>query len=158
MFSGAALRLGSCGRWAMQGSPWTWWGEHPSALLWEPCMPRRRATVAWGSGLESGPWWVESKVMIWKVVLYFGMYTEVSKVFVSFIGRLNFLSLLYLVNFLCLQDMTSYFKKILDLTYPITSMFSGASFNSSISSVFKGKQIEVRQKRQFSSALFNRMS
>lgn len=42
------------------------------------------------------------------------------------------------------QDMTSYFKKILDLTYPITSMFSGASFNSSISSVFKGKQIEVR--------------
>uniref|UniRef100_A0A4W6FNY8 lysophospholipase n=1 Tax=Lates calcarifer TaxID=8187 RepID=A0A4W6FNY8_LATCA len=40
------------------------------------------------------------------------------------------------------MDMTSYFKKILDLTYPITSMFSGASFNSSISSVFKGKQIE----------------
>lgn len=43
-----------------------------------------------------------------------------------------------------LQDMTSYFKKILDLTYPVTSMFSGASFNSSISSVFKGKQIEVK--------------
>lgn len=42
------------------------------------------------------------------------------------------------------QDMTSYFKKILDLTYPITSMFSGASFNSGISSVFKDKQIEVR--------------
>lgn len=42
-----------------------------------------------------------------------------------------------------LQDMTSYFKKILDLTYPITSMFSGASFNSSVSSVFKDKQIEV---------------
>uniref|UniRef100_A0A8C4I8X5 lysophospholipase n=1 Tax=Dicentrarchus labrax TaxID=13489 RepID=A0A8C4I8X5_DICLA len=40
------------------------------------------------------------------------------------------------------MDMTSYFKKILDLTYPVTSMFSGASFNSSISSVFKGKQIE----------------
>uniref|UniRef100_A0A3Q1JQE2 lysophospholipase n=1 Tax=Anabas testudineus TaxID=64144 RepID=A0A3Q1JQE2_ANATE len=40
------------------------------------------------------------------------------------------------------MGMTSYFKKILDLTYPITSMFSGASFNSSISSVFKGKQIE----------------
>lgn len=39
--------------------------------------------------------------------------------------------------------MTSYFKKILDLTYPVTSMFSGASFNSGISSVFKGKQIEV---------------
>lgn len=42
------------------------------------------------------------------------------------------------------QDMTSYFKKILDLTYPVTSMFSGASFNSGISSVFKDKQIEVR--------------
>lgn len=40
------------------------------------------------------------------------------------------------------MDMTSYFKKILDLTYPVTSMFSGASFNSSIASVFKGKQIE----------------
>lgn len=36
------------------------------------------------------------------------------------------------------------FKKVLDLTYPVTSMFSGASFNSSISGVFKGKQIEVR--------------
>ncbi|XP_047448078.1 patatin-like phospholipase domain-containing protein 7 [Mugil cephalus] len=40
------------------------------------------------------------------------------------------------------MDMTSYFKKILDLTYPVTSMFSGASFNYSISSVFKDKQIE----------------
>ncbi|KAF7659022.1 hypothetical protein LDENG_00004540 [Lucifuga dentata] len=40
------------------------------------------------------------------------------------------------------MDMTSLFKKILDLTYPATSMFSGASFNSGISSVFKGKQIE----------------
>ncbi|KAM9393186.1 patatin-like phospholipase domain-containing protein 7 isoform 2-T2 [Pholidichthys leucotaenia] len=40
------------------------------------------------------------------------------------------------------KDMTSYFKRILDLTYPVTSMFSGASFNSSISSVFKNKQIE----------------
>lgn len=36
------------------------------------------------------------------------------------------------------------FKKVLDLTYPVTSMFSGAAFNSSISGVFKGKQIEVR--------------
>lgn len=41
------------------------------------------------------------------------------------------------------QDMTSLFKKIVDLTYPVTSMFSGAAFNSGISSVFKGKQIEV---------------
>uniref|UniRef100_A0A8C2YWB3 lysophospholipase n=1 Tax=Cyclopterus lumpus TaxID=8103 RepID=A0A8C2YWB3_CYCLU len=40
------------------------------------------------------------------------------------------------------MDMTSYFKKILDLTYPVTSMFSGASFNSGLSSIFKGKQIE----------------
>ncbi|XP_068166263.1 patatin-like phospholipase domain-containing protein 7 isoform X2 [Antennarius striatus] len=40
------------------------------------------------------------------------------------------------------MGMTSYFKKLLDLTYPVTSMFSGASFNSSISSIFKNKQIE----------------
>lgn len=39
--------------------------------------------------------------------------------------------------------MTSWFKKVLDLTYPITSMFSGASFNSGLSSIFKSKQIEV---------------
>lgn len=45
---------------------------------------------------------------------------------------------------LCVQEMTSVFKKVLDLTYPVTSMFSGAAFNSSISGVFKGKQIEVR--------------
>lgn len=44
----------------------------------------------------------------------------------------------------CVQEMTSVFKKVLDLTYPVTSMFSGAAFNSSISGVFKGKQIEVR--------------
>lgn len=35
------------------------------------------------------------------------------------------------------------FKKILDLTYPVTSMFTGASFNSSIGTLFKNKQIEV---------------
>ncbi|KAI1882486.1 hypothetical protein AGOR_G00251260 [Albula goreensis] len=40
------------------------------------------------------------------------------------------------------MEMTSVFKKVLDLTYPVTSMFSGATFNSSISNVFKGKQIE----------------
>ncbi|XP_037608206.1 patatin-like phospholipase domain-containing protein 7a isoform X2 [Sebastes umbrosus] len=40
------------------------------------------------------------------------------------------------------MEMTSVFKKILDLTYPVTSMFSGAAFNSSISNVFKSKQIE----------------
>lgn len=37
------------------------------------------------------------------------------------------------------------FQKVLDLTYPVTSMFSGATFNSSISNVFKSKQIEVRE-------------
>ncbi|CAB1332657.1 unnamed protein product [Coregonus sp. 'balchen'] len=40
------------------------------------------------------------------------------------------------------MEMTSMFKKVLDLTYPITSMFSGAAFNSSIYTVFQGKQIE----------------
>ncbi|XP_034751884.1 patatin-like phospholipase domain-containing protein 7a isoform X1 [Etheostoma cragini] len=40
------------------------------------------------------------------------------------------------------MEMTSVFKKVLDLTYPITSMFSGASFNSSLSNVFNSKQIE----------------
>ncbi|XP_014385178.1 PREDICTED: patatin-like phospholipase domain-containing protein 7 [Myotis brandtii] len=40
------------------------------------------------------------------------------------------------------EDMTSMMKTMLDLTYPITSMFSGAGFNSSICSVFKDRQIE----------------
>ncbi|XP_058380613.1 patatin-like phospholipase domain-containing protein 7 isoform X3 [Diceros bicornis minor] len=40
------------------------------------------------------------------------------------------------------EDMTSMVKTMLDLTYPITSMFSGAGFNSSIYSVFKDRQIE----------------
>uniref|UniRef100_A0A8B9J5M2 lysophospholipase n=1 Tax=Astyanax mexicanus TaxID=7994 RepID=A0A8B9J5M2_ASTMX len=40
------------------------------------------------------------------------------------------------------NDFSSIFKRILDLTYPVTSMFTGASFNSSIGGVFKGKQIE----------------
>ncbi|XP_014265197.1 patatin-like phospholipase domain-containing protein 7a isoform X3 [Maylandia zebra] len=40
------------------------------------------------------------------------------------------------------MEMTSVFRKVLDLTYPITSMFSGASFNSGINNVFKSKQIE----------------
>ncbi|KAK2120850.1 hypothetical protein P7K49_002236 [Saguinus oedipus] len=38
--------------------------------------------------------------------------------------------------------MTSMMKAALDLTYPVTSMFSGASFNSSICSVFQDRQIE----------------
>lgn len=42
-----------------------------------------------------------------------------------------------------LQNMTSHFKRILDLTYPVTSMFTGAAFNYSISSVFSDRQIEV---------------
>ncbi|XP_027471655.2 patatin-like phospholipase domain-containing protein 7 isoform X4 [Zalophus californianus] len=40
------------------------------------------------------------------------------------------------------EDMTSMVKTVLDLTYPITSMFSGAGLNSSICSVFKDQQIE----------------
>uniref|UniRef100_A0A8C8HJY9 lysophospholipase n=1 Tax=Oncorhynchus tshawytscha TaxID=74940 RepID=A0A8C8HJY9_ONCTS len=40
------------------------------------------------------------------------------------------------------MDTGSIFKNVFDLTYPVTSMFSGASFNNSISSVFKDKQIE----------------
>lgn len=40
------------------------------------------------------------------------------------------------------EDMTSMMKTVLDLTYPITSMFSGAGFNRSICSVFKDRQIE----------------
>ncbi|VCX40510.1 unnamed protein product [Gulo gulo] len=40
------------------------------------------------------------------------------------------------------EDMTSVVKTVLDLTYPITSMFSGAGFNSSICSIFKDRQIE----------------
>lgn len=34
--------------------------------------------------------------------------------------------------------------KLFDLTYPITSMFSGASFNKGIHAVFQEVQIEVR--------------
>lgn len=41
--------------------------------------------------------------------------------------------------------MTSVVKTVLDLTYPITSMFSGAGFNSTMSSVFGDRQIEVPQ-------------
>ncbi|KAM5298590.1 LOW QUALITY PROTEIN: patatin-like phospholipase domain-containing protein 7 [Ctenodactylus gundi] len=40
------------------------------------------------------------------------------------------------------EDMTSVVKAMLDLTYPITSMFSGAGFNSSICNVFRDQQIE----------------
>ncbi|XP_031418477.1 patatin-like phospholipase domain-containing protein 6 isoform X2 [Clupea harengus] len=40
------------------------------------------------------------------------------------------------------KAMNSVFKTVLDLTYPITSMFSGAAFNTSISNVFEDKQIE----------------
>nr|XP_031532962.1 patatin-like phospholipase domain-containing protein 7 isoform X9 [Vicugna pacos] len=40
------------------------------------------------------------------------------------------------------EDMTSVVKTMLDLTYPITSVFSGAGFNSSLCSVFRDKQIE----------------
>uniref|UniRef100_A0A8D3D8D0 lysophospholipase n=1 Tax=Scophthalmus maximus TaxID=52904 RepID=A0A8D3D8D0_SCOMX len=38
--------------------------------------------------------------------------------------------------------MNSVFKTVLDLTYPITSMFSGSAFNTSIYKVFQDKQAE----------------
>ncbi|XP_038596379.1 patatin-like phospholipase domain-containing protein 6 isoform X3 [Tachyglossus aculeatus] len=40
------------------------------------------------------------------------------------------------------KSMTSVFEPVLDLTYPITSMFSGSAFNRSIYRVFQDKQIE----------------
>ncbi|KAM6972015.1 patatin-like phospholipase domain-containing protein 6 isoform 2-T3 [Aplochiton taeniatus] len=40
------------------------------------------------------------------------------------------------------KAMNSVFKTVLDLTYPITSMFSGSAFNTSISKVFHDKQAE----------------
>ncbi|TNM86167.1 hypothetical protein fugu_008438 [Takifugu bimaculatus] len=40
------------------------------------------------------------------------------------------------------KAMNSVFKTVLDLTYPITSMFSGSAFNSSIYKVFQDKQAE----------------
>jgi len=40
------------------------------------------------------------------------------------------------------KDMGSFVSKILDLTYPFTSMFSGASFNNAIHTIFEDVQIE----------------
>ncbi|XP_016890611.1 neuropathy target esterase isoform X1 [Cynoglossus semilaevis] len=40
------------------------------------------------------------------------------------------------------KGMNSVFKTVLDLTYPITSMFSGSAFNASIHKVFQDKQAE----------------
>ncbi|XP_047198507.1 patatin-like phospholipase domain-containing protein 6 isoform X2 [Hippoglossus stenolepis] len=40
------------------------------------------------------------------------------------------------------KAMNSVFKTVLDLTYPITSMFSGSAFNTSIYKVFHDKQAE----------------
>ncbi|XP_053205930.1 patatin-like phospholipase domain-containing protein 6 [Panonychus citri] len=39
-------------------------------------------------------------------------------------------------------EMTSYWRQILDLTYPVTAMFSGAAFNRTIHNVFGEKQAE----------------
>ena len=39
--------------------------------------------------------------------------------------------------------MTSVLEPVLDLTYPVTSMFTGSAFNRSIHRVFQDKQIEV---------------
>jgi lysophospholipid hydrolase len=38
--------------------------------------------------------------------------------------------------------MTSYWRQIIDLTYPMTSMFSGSTFNNLIEEVFGDQQIE----------------
>lgn len=51
-------------------------------------------------------------------------------------------------RFVSAQAMNSVFKTVLDLTYPITSMFSGSAFNSSIHKVFQDKQAEVSLERQ----------
>ncbi|XP_068506230.1 patatin-like phospholipase domain-containing protein 7 isoform X4 [Syngnathus scovelli] len=51
------------------------------------------------------------------------------------------------------MDMTSLFQKFVDLTYPVTSMFSGASFNSGIRSFFKDKQIEQSRNQRASGYL-----
>uniref|UniRef100_A0A3Q1CGM8 lysophospholipase n=1 Tax=Amphiprion ocellaris TaxID=80972 RepID=A0A3Q1CGM8_AMPOC len=40
------------------------------------------------------------------------------------------------------KAMNSVFKTVLDLTYPITSMFSGSAFNTSIYKVFQDRQAE----------------
>ncbi|XP_028329606.1 neuropathy target esterase isoform X1 [Gouania willdenowi] len=40
------------------------------------------------------------------------------------------------------KAMNSVFKTVLDLTYPITSMFSGSAFNTSVSKVFQDRQAE----------------
>ncbi|XP_006818777.1 patatin-like phospholipase domain-containing protein 7 [Saccoglossus kowalevskii] len=40
------------------------------------------------------------------------------------------------------KEMGTYWSKILDLTYPVTAMFTGGSFNRSIEDVFRNKQIE----------------
>lgn len=38
--------------------------------------------------------------------------------------------------------MTSYTRQVLDLTYPVTSMFTGHAFNKGIEDVFGHRQIE----------------
>lgn len=38
--------------------------------------------------------------------------------------------------------MKSYKKQVLDLTYPVTSMFKGSAFNKAIEDVFGNRQIE----------------
>ena len=38
--------------------------------------------------------------------------------------------------------MTVIYKQALDITYPVTSMFSGSAFNDRIEEVFENKQIE----------------
>uniref|UniRef100_A0A8C5HIS3 lysophospholipase n=1 Tax=Gouania willdenowi TaxID=441366 RepID=A0A8C5HIS3_GOUWI len=67
----------------------------------------------------------------------------------SFIGALYaeermciFLQMKLNILFFFPQAMNSVFKTVLDLTYPITSMFSGSAFNTSVSKVFQDRQAE----------------
>ena len=93
--------------------------------------------------------------LLWPQLWYIRSILDTSLTFVITVSKTSFFQrkaesnillhfFVHLITSSVSQDMNSFFKKIWDLTYPVTSMFSGASFNSSISSVFKGKQIEVR--------------
>uniref|UniRef100_A0A8C5HGU1 lysophospholipase n=1 Tax=Gouania willdenowi TaxID=441366 RepID=A0A8C5HGU1_GOUWI len=60
----------------------------------------------------------------------------------SFIGALYAEERMCIFLQMKLNAMNSVFKTVLDLTYPITSMFSGSAFNTSVSKVFQDRQAE----------------
>lgn len=49
---------------------------------------------------------------------------------------------IYIYFLLILQKMTQWWRQILDLTYPMTSMFSGRDFNKTIQATFGDTYIE----------------